>query len=189
MESVLGAAYVDSSEDMAVCEKVLGRVGVMGYLRRAVMDGVVCLHPKEEIGILVGGGGGVCDGEAAGEDGKANDQNEEKHASEAVVPPERRVKYVVSIGADEEEGFACKLFVHGDLVACVHGCPSRLAAETWAAERAVLEWEEGKSKAGGRKRGRESDVAMDVDVDVDVDVDEEEEEKDAAAVAAAAGDM
>lgn len=51
VEAIVGAVWVDSGST-AACEGLLGRLGVMGYLERALRDGVHVLHPKEELGRL-----------------------------------------------------------------------------------------------------------------------------------------
>ncbi|KAF9877825.1 dicer-like protein 2 [Colletotrichum karsti] len=50
-ESLLGALWVDSG-DMGVCERLVERFGILGFLDRILRDGVHCLHPKEELGHL-----------------------------------------------------------------------------------------------------------------------------------------
>ncbi|KAL3483670.1 ribonuclease III domain-containing protein [Aspergillus germanicus] len=46
IESVLGAIYVDSSGDLAVCEGFLERIGLLGFLDRILRDCVDIAHPK-----------------------------------------------------------------------------------------------------------------------------------------------
>ncbi|KAI9675092.1 MAG: Dicer-like protein 2 [Caeruleum heppii] len=59
-ESVLGAVYVDSQGDEAICEKVLEKLGLMAYLRRVIHRSdqgakeVDLVHPKGQLGILAG---------------------------------------------------------------------------------------------------------------------------------------
>ncbi|KAK4179963.1 putative dicer-like protein [Triangularia setosa] len=54
-ESLIGAVWVDSG-DLEECRKLLERIGITGVMRRLVKEGVHCLHPKEELGSLAGGG-------------------------------------------------------------------------------------------------------------------------------------
>ncbi|KAL8710357.1 MAG: hypothetical protein Q9220_005127 [cf. Caloplaca sp. 1 TL-2023] len=54
IESVIGAIYIDSHGSLTACEGFLERLGVMGYLRRLLLQGkdVELYHPKEKLGIL-----------------------------------------------------------------------------------------------------------------------------------------
>ncbi|KAI9715190.1 MAG: hypothetical protein M1828_001016 [Chrysothrix sp. TS-e1954] len=54
VEAILGAVYIDSSGDMDACARVLETIGLMGYMRRILSEGVRCVQPKEELGILAG---------------------------------------------------------------------------------------------------------------------------------------
>ena len=54
VESTLGAIYVDTSGDLAVCERWLERLGVLPWLRRVLDEGVKVWHPKEELGVCAG---------------------------------------------------------------------------------------------------------------------------------------
>jgi len=52
VESTLGAIYIDSRGDMAICERFAQRFGILDCLDRILRDGVDCLHPKERLGHL-----------------------------------------------------------------------------------------------------------------------------------------
>lgn len=53
-EALLGAIWVDSGPDFAVCRAFVERAGILPYVRRLLRDGVHALHPKEELGRLAG---------------------------------------------------------------------------------------------------------------------------------------
>ncbi|OJJ33462.1 hypothetical protein ASPWEDRAFT_622733 [Aspergillus wentii DTO 134E9] len=46
VESVLGAIFVDSGGDLAVCEMFVERIGLLPYLRRVLSQGINMAHPK-----------------------------------------------------------------------------------------------------------------------------------------------
>ncbi|KKK18219.1 hypothetical protein AOCH_004535 [Aspergillus ochraceoroseus] len=46
IESVLGALFVDSAGDLAVCENFLERIGLLTYLRRILTGDVSVVHPR-----------------------------------------------------------------------------------------------------------------------------------------------
>jgi dsRNA-specific ribonuclease len=52
VESVIGAAYIDSRGDITTCELVVRRLGILDCLERLLRDSVDCLHPKERLGRL-----------------------------------------------------------------------------------------------------------------------------------------
>ncbi|KAJ4356124.1 Dicer-like protein 2 [Didymosphaeria variabile] len=52
VESVIGAIYVDSHGDIAACEVLVRKLGILDCLDRILKHGVDCLHPKERLGIL-----------------------------------------------------------------------------------------------------------------------------------------
>ncbi|KAI9793026.1 MAG: Dicer-like protein 2 [Piccolia ochrophora] len=54
VESVLGAVFLDTRGDMAACEAVAERVGILPYLRRIVDEGVDLVHPKGRLGMMAG---------------------------------------------------------------------------------------------------------------------------------------
>ena len=54
IEAVLGAVYVDTSGDLELCEAVLARFGILGWVETALERGARIWHPKEELGILAG---------------------------------------------------------------------------------------------------------------------------------------
>ncbi|KAL2149655.1 hypothetical protein VTH82DRAFT_8307 [Thermothelomyces myriococcoides] len=53
VESLLGAVWLDSG-DIAQCEAVAERIGILPLMRRLVADRVWLMHPKEELGVLAG---------------------------------------------------------------------------------------------------------------------------------------
>lgn len=53
-EALVGAIWVDSGPDFAVCRAFVERAGILPYVRRLLRDGVHALHPKEELGRLAG---------------------------------------------------------------------------------------------------------------------------------------
>ncbi|KAK4678476.1 LOW QUALITY PROTEIN: Dicer-like protein 2 [Podospora pseudoanserina] len=53
-ESLMGAVWVDSG-DLEECRGLMERIGIMGVMERLVREGVHCLHPKEELGLLAAG--------------------------------------------------------------------------------------------------------------------------------------
>ncbi|KAK0635015.1 hypothetical protein B0T17DRAFT_26977 [Bombardia bombarda] len=128
-ESVLGAVWVDSGGDMAECEKLVERVGILPYLRRLRRDGVHVLHPKEELGRLAGS------------------EKVEYLVDMVVVRDVDGDGGVVEGGGGERE-FSCRVMVGERCVAEVGGGVSREEARTRAAEEAcrVL-------KAAGGKGG------------------------------------
>ncbi|KAF2839628.1 ribonuclease III [Patellaria atrata CBS 101060] len=52
VESVIGAVFLDSCGDVAACEALAARFGVLDLLERILKDDVNCLHPKEWMGLL-----------------------------------------------------------------------------------------------------------------------------------------
>lgn len=46
VESIMGAIFVDSGGALSQCEVFAERLGLMGYLRRVLRDGVAVVHPK-----------------------------------------------------------------------------------------------------------------------------------------------
>lgn len=52
VESILGALYLDTRGDMAVCEAFVERLGVLDHMQRILDENVECLSPKERLGIV-----------------------------------------------------------------------------------------------------------------------------------------
>lgn len=52
VESVLGALFLDTQGDLAVCEAFLERLGVLPVMRRMLESGVDTTHPKERLGVV-----------------------------------------------------------------------------------------------------------------------------------------
>ena len=52
IESLLCAVYIDSHGSIPVCEALLEKLGLLGYLRRVLGEKIALLHPKQELGIL-----------------------------------------------------------------------------------------------------------------------------------------
>ncbi|KAK0674582.1 putative dicer-like protein [Cercophora samala] len=57
-EALMGAVWVDSG-DLGECRGLMDRIGITGVMERLNKEGVHCLHPKEELGLLAAGKGGV----------------------------------------------------------------------------------------------------------------------------------
>ncbi|CAK7198922.1 Dicer-like protein 2 [Sporothrix eucalyptigena] len=53
LEAVIGAIWVDSGS-MTEVERLLEKVGILPYLRRAVKEDIHLMHPKEELGTVTG---------------------------------------------------------------------------------------------------------------------------------------
>ncbi|KAL2160862.1 hypothetical protein VTH06DRAFT_1059 [Thermothelomyces fergusii] len=136
VESLLGAVWVDSG-DMARCEAVAERIGILPLMRRLLADGVWLMHPKEELGILAGS--------------RPVEYVVEQTAAEGEVV-ERGVEVGDGDGAEAEEGgerekeedaatadgalFRCEVAVDGEVVGRAEGALSREEARTRAAEEA-----------------------------------------------------
>ncbi|KAK3293477.1 uncharacterized protein B0H64DRAFT_444730 [Chaetomium fimeti] len=106
-ESLLGAVWVDSG-DLAACEAVVDRLGILPLMCRLVSDGVHLMHPKEELGVLA-----------------VSDKVEyvvEAQVGEGV--------------AEGERVFRCEVAVGGVVLGRAEGAASREEARTRAAEGA-----------------------------------------------------
>lgn len=149
VESVIGAVYVDTQGDLAACERLVRRFGILDVLEDILRRGVDCLHPKERLAIL------------AVE--KTVDYVEIDDAdSDGGLP-----------GAKEDgNGYTCQVKVGGvDVGGAVTGL-KKLNAETIAAWRAVQILE-------GRKREEAMVGAEDSDDEIeDVWYDAQEESTD-----------
>ncbi|KAH6848305.1 hypothetical protein B0I37DRAFT_398087 [Chaetomium sp. MPI-CAGE-AT-0009] len=107
LESLLGAVWVDSG-DLAACDAVVERLGILPLMRRLVADGVHLMHPKEELGVLA-----------------------VSEKVEYVVEPQ------VGVGeAEGERVFKCEVAVGGVVLGRAEGAASREEARTTAAEGA-----------------------------------------------------
>lgn len=116
VESVIGAVYVDSMGDLAACERVVGRLGILDALEGVLRRGVDCLHPKERVAILAV--------EKSVEYVKVDDYGEESEEE--------------GEGAEEEvKGYRCQVRVGGVNVGGPVSGLKKLNAETIAAWRAV----------------------------------------------------
>jgi dsRNA-specific ribonuclease len=54
IESILGAIFIDSNDNLQACKEFLERLGLMKYLRRVITGNVDTMHPKERLGIVAG---------------------------------------------------------------------------------------------------------------------------------------
>lgn len=52
VESVLGALYIDTRGDTAVCEAFIEKLGILKHMHRILDDSVETAHPKERVGVL-----------------------------------------------------------------------------------------------------------------------------------------
>ncbi|GME65217.1 Ribonuclease III [Neofusicoccum parvum] len=135
VEAVLGAVFVDSEGTegegggMEACEAFLVRLGLVGVLERVLRDGVDTLHPRLELGRLAGSekvvwGWGEGEGEGVEEDENEIQGGENGDEGQGGGKAGGVVRCRVGIGERWVGGW-------------VEG-PSRLAAQTEAADRAVL---------------------------------------------------
>jgi dsRNA-specific ribonuclease len=46
IESILGAIFVDSGGNLSACEMFVERIGLLGYLRRILVEGISVVHPR-----------------------------------------------------------------------------------------------------------------------------------------------
>lgn len=122
IEATLGAVYIDTSGDLKVCEALLRRFGILGWLEMALKTEANIWHPKEELGFL-----------AKTEKVKYLVWIEEMRdkftlqAGDLVNPREEKI----SFGKGK---YWCKLFVGEREVCSVEGW-NRTEVETAAAER------------------------------------------------------
>ncbi|KAL5339158.1 ribonuclease III domain-containing protein [Aspergillus crustosus] len=108
IESTLSAIFVDSGGLLSTCESFLERIGLMGYLRRILADGVDVAHPKNVV-----------------------QKMSNSRAEFAVV---RRVDTDNHVG---EVSYDCLVKIQGVKLASVEGCLCRAAAEVKAANAAI----------------------------------------------------
>lgn len=52
IEAMLGAVYIDTSGDLEICEALVRRFGILGWLEIALKIEANLWHPKEELGFL-----------------------------------------------------------------------------------------------------------------------------------------
>ena len=123
IESVLGALFLDTKGDLAVCEAFIEKLGILRHMRRILDEGVETAFPKEQLGIL---------------------------AESRVV--EYEVSRTVDAG-EGSRAFTCILKVGGKIVATVTGCGSKDEAEARAAyEGKEVLRDQYAAKQGHRKR-------------------------------------
>jgi dsRNA-specific ribonuclease len=120
VESVIGAVYVDTQGDLAACEAVVRRFGILDALEDVLRRGVDCLHPKERLGHLAM--------EKTVEYVKVGGGEAEKGSEEGVTVVEEE---------EEVVGYTCQVRVGGVDVGGPVGGHKKLNAETIAAWRAV----------------------------------------------------
>ena len=124
IEATLGAVYIDTSGDLKVCEALLRRFGILGWLEMALKTEANIWHPKEELGFLA-------------KNAKVRylvwiEEMMDKftlQAGDLVKPREEKI----SFGKGK---YRCKLFVGEREVCSVQGW-NRTEVETAAAEEAV----------------------------------------------------
>ncbi|KAF2658451.1 dicer-like protein 2 [Lophiostoma macrostomum CBS 122681] len=133
VESVVGAVWVDSFGDVGACERVVEKLGVLGWLDRILRDRVDCLHPKERLGhlaeekrvVYLGVGEGERDGEEGGE--KVDGDGDGHGLAQRNGGGER----------NRRKMYKCQVMVGGKKVGGPVAGLRRLNAETIAAWRAV----------------------------------------------------
>ena len=54
IESITGAIFLDSNDDLAACEDFITRIGLVSYLKRILAEKVDMQHPKSILGQLAG---------------------------------------------------------------------------------------------------------------------------------------
>ncbi|KAK4507050.1 hypothetical protein PRZ48_000784 [Zasmidium cellare] len=52
VESVLGALFIDTRGDLAVCEAFVAKLGVLEHMQRILDENVECFSPKERLGVV-----------------------------------------------------------------------------------------------------------------------------------------
>ena len=160
VESVLGAVYIDTNGDLAVCELVVREFGILGWVEQALNGGGNLLHPKQEVGLMAGQervkyavwieeekvkkgsdrGSEVADD--AGPCGKPDEEGEDKRGEEDLVLGKGRYRCRISVGERE---------------VCIAQGWNRVEVETAAAEEAVrILGEEKKGRGEGEIDGTEA---------------------------------
>jgi hypothetical protein len=54
VESILGALYIDTRGDLAICEALVQRLGILDVMQHLLDDEVEVMSPKERLGIAAG---------------------------------------------------------------------------------------------------------------------------------------
>ncbi|EKG11039.1 Ribonuclease III [Macrophomina phaseolina MS6] len=168
IEAVLGAVFVDSTDEQGeveACEGFLERLGLTGVLERFLKDGVDCLHPKTRLGRLAFSEKVIWEWDGG--------EREEEGG-----------------GGDKLEGVVrCRVGVGESWIGGWVEGKSRVEAETEAADRAVMillaegrKWKgmDEVNGAGGEREGRDGKTSV---VDVGGNEEDEEEEGDGQTVA------
>jgi len=137
VESVLGALYIDSNGDLAVCETFVENLGILGHMRTMLDGGMETMSPKERLGVAAG--------------------NATVKYSVAVVADAEDAS---------RKTFSCAVSVGEWEVAAVQGCAHKAEAEARAALQAVeaLEVRLGAEAMLGRRK-RKLDVVTMLDDD------------------------
>lgn len=146
VESCIGALFVDSGGDLnGCCRNLLSKLGIMDYAERLMKGEVWALHPKEEIGMLVGRMEEEF-GSVRYEIGRQAADVEVRNAEDGLWSEEAVLPSDVD---DRQDGLECRLFVGEVQVGHASGGRSRNETETKAAEDAVLAWN---TEGGGLAR-------------------------------------
>ncbi|KAI9644163.1 Dicer-like protein 2 [Ciborinia camelliae] len=116
IESLLGAIWIDSGS-MEVCTGIVERMGLLGYMKRILKDGVRIMHPKQELGLV---------------------------AAEKKVKYVLRNRKIGGGGGEDDEGdggtgieYICKVFVGGEEIVEVEGGVKKEEIQARAAEKAI----------------------------------------------------
>jgi dsRNA-specific ribonuclease len=142
VESLLGALWIDSGS-FDICREAVERMGILGYLRRILREGVHIWHPKEELGL-------VADVERIRyvlEVGKRVDKGD---------------------GGDNGVGneYKCTIFVGEREIVSVSGGLSKEEVKTKAAELAVAIMKAGKERGVDKGSMKEAGLYVDVGDDL-----------------------
>ncbi|KAK4987680.1 Dicer-like protein 2 [Elasticomyces elasticus] len=129
VESLLGALYVDTRGSFSACEIFLEKLGVLPYLRKVLEKGIVCLHPKERLGVL------------ADSDRVKYDTNPDKREGEG------------------PRTYSCAVLVGEHQVGLAEGCRSKEEAEVNAALGAIAILEgQGRAFRKRKKRAGRTEI-------------------------------
>jgi len=124
IEAVLGAVYVDTSGDLKICEALLRRFGILGWVETALKREARIWHPKEELGVLA-------------RNEKVRYRVWIEKVDDCIAGP---VEELVNAGEENlvfgKGWYWCKLFVGEKEICSVQGW-NRIEVETAAAKEAV----------------------------------------------------
>ncbi|KAI9823834.1 MAG: hypothetical protein M1819_001114 [Sarea resinae] len=133
IESLLGAVYVDSKGDMAVCALVAEKIGILRYLRRILAEDIRLLHPKEELGR-------VAVNAKVRYLWESQEDEEEKEEEETRQEQEKEATKGDGYGEGEEKKEKqvwCVVEVGNRRIVRVQRTGNKIEAETRAAEQAI----------------------------------------------------